>query len=113
MKTAYKTLTAATLLLTLYVCGSSTTTTNDSESPSNTDSTQPVNTAPIADAGMDSEVAVGQAVYLDGQGSSDPDGDELTFQWVIEQLPEDSRAVLIILAISTLMSRAFMSSRCA
>ena len=95
MKTAYKTLTAATLLLTLYGCGSSTTTTHDSESPSNTDSTQPANTAPIADAGMDSEVAVGQAVYLDGQGSSDPDGDELTFQWVIEQLPEDSRAVLI------------------
>ena len=39
------------------------------------------NDAPIANAGDDDTVAEGAAVSLDGRGSSDPEGEELTFAW--------------------------------
>ena len=44
-----------------------------------------VNSPPVADAGPDQTVeqvhAGGAEVYLDGSGSYDPDGDDLTYEW--------------------------------
>ncbi len=40
-----------------------------------------VHNAPIADAGSDQAVLVGETVNFDGAGSRDPDGGELTYSW--------------------------------
>lgn len=50
------------------------------------------NTPPIAAAGPDQAVTVGDVVQLDGTGSSDADGDALTFSWTITQAPIGSAA---------------------
>ncbi len=40
-----------------------------------------VNAAPTADAGPDANAVTGQPVTLDGSGSSDPNGNMITFSW--------------------------------
>ncbi len=54
-----------------------------------------VNQAPVADAGADNTapLACGKdTVNLDGTGSSDPDGDSLSYQWEITSSPSGSTA---------------------
>lgn len=47
----------------------------------------PVNQPPTADAGGPYSVDEGETVELDGTGSSDPDGDALTYSWTITDDP--------------------------
>lgn len=53
-----------------------------------------VNTAPVANAGPDQTVSTGDTVSLNGSGSSDADGDPLTFRWSLTAIPVGSAAVL-------------------
>src|SRR5690606_14940777 len=55
---------------------------------------QPVNAAPVADAGPDIAAAVGDTVQLDGSGSSDADGDTLGYAWTLIVRPNGSGASL-------------------
>jgi hypothetical protein len=52
------------------------------------------NSAPVANAGADQTVRVNDAVQLDGSGSSDVDGDSLTFKWSLVTRPGGSTAIL-------------------
>ncbi len=53
-----------------------------------------LNSAPVAHAGPDQTVPIGQTVQLDGSPSSDVDGDPLTYLWALLAIPEGSTAVL-------------------
>ena len=63
-------------------------------SPPDTVTITTVNSRPTANAGIDSTVAVGATVQLDGSGSSDPDGDDLTYQWSLTSRPQGSNVVV-------------------
>ncbi|MCJ8268279.1 MAG: PKD domain-containing protein, partial [Psychrosphaera sp.] len=52
------------------------------------------NKPPIANAGLDSSTIVGDTVSLSGLGSSDPDGDALTYSWQLTLRPDNSSASL-------------------
>ncbi len=52
------------------------------------------NRPPVANAGPDQTVHVGQTAYLNGGGSSDPDGDALRYAWSFASRPTGSSAAL-------------------
>lgn len=64
----------------------------DSASDRVTVSAAVANVAPMADAGKDQNVKTGQAVTLDGSGSSDANGDMITYHWSFVSRPPGSSA---------------------
>ena len=53
-----------------------------------------VNSPPVANAGPDQTVFVNASVHLNGGGSTDVDGDPLTYQWTLTSVPPGSGAQL-------------------
>ena len=53
------------------------------------------NTLPVAHAGQDLRVNTGVEVVLNGSGSSDADGDTLTYRWTLVSQPAGSSASLL------------------
>jgi hypothetical protein len=53
-----------------------------------------LNSAPVADAGLDQTVFVGDTVTLDGSASSDVEGDALSLFWSLTTIPVGSAASL-------------------
>jgi hypothetical protein len=56
--------------------------------------TLPINAQPVANAGPDQRIAVGQAIHLDGSLSYDPDGQSLGYAWTLTKKPKTSAAAL-------------------
>ena len=54
-----------------------------------------INTAPVANAGPDQTVAVGESATLNGSASSDADGDPLSYAWSLQSRPAGSSASVV------------------
>ncbi len=67
---------------------------HESDPDSVTVNASTVNSAPVADAGSDRNVATGSLVTLDASASSDADGDSFTYSWSLISIPEGSDATL-------------------
>ncbi|MFD2168304.1 YHYH protein [Thalassotalea euphylliae] len=52
------------------------------------------NSVPIANAGSDQAISLGQSITLDGSQSTDADGDALSYSWQIASKPDSSALVL-------------------
>lgn len=52
------------------------------------------NTAPVANAGTNQSITAPRTVNLSGSGSSDPNGDTLTYAWTLTTRPASSAAAL-------------------
>jgi RHS repeat-associated protein len=70
---------------------------NDGLSNSSPDETviSTENSRPVADAGIDQTIGVGDSFNLNGAASNDADGDSLSWQWSNTSQPEDSATSLI------------------
>ena len=53
------------------------------------------NVAPVAEAGRDRMIEAGASALLDASGSTDADGDALTYAWSLVATPEDSFAAVV------------------
>lgn len=53
------------------------------------------NVKPVANSGGNQSVVVGDTVFLNGSGSTDANGDTITYMWSIVSAPAGSTAALI------------------
>ncbi|MCZ8529588.1 PKD domain-containing protein [Alteromonas sp. PRIM-21] len=75
------------LTLSLYGCGGG-------SSSDNSPPQEVQNSPPVANAGNDQDASTGTVVTLNGNASSDADGDTLSYTWSLTSLPSGSNASL-------------------
>lgn len=75
-------------------CGSGSSSDNSTSNPKNVSTVVLVNNAPIANAGEDQIIELGETATLSASASVDPDGDLLTYNWQINTHPKESTASL-------------------
>jgi len=93
--TAFLRLTCVLLLSTLLcACGGGS---GGSSPVAPVDPVEPVDpvSPPLANAGENLAATVGEAVFLDGSDSSDPDFQSLTYSWVLTTVPASSASRLV------------------
>ncbi|MCF6436631.1 YHYH protein [Pseudoalteromonas sp. MMG022] len=73
-------------------CGSSNSQTDTLSSDNSEQPSQTTNRAPVASAGADQNVGIGQTSTLSGSASRDDDGDDLSYQWSMLERPDNSQA---------------------
>ena len=66
------------------------------------------NSPPVANAGPNQSVVAGTTVHLNGSGSTDIDGDSLTYSWAILSMPQGSTATL---SSATLVNPTFLADK--
>lgn len=76
---------------------------DDQSSDDPVDTDQP----PTADAGADQDALVGDTVILDGTGSTDPDGDSISYTWTFTSQPGGSTLVSTDLSDATVAQPTF------
>ena len=59
----------------------------------------PPNTPPVASAGEDQTIVAGDSITLDGRGSSDADGDPLTYSWSLDGVVVGTSDVVMLPAV--------------
>jgi uncharacterized delta-60 repeat protein len=67
------------------------------------------NSAPVADAGIDQNVSIGDMVTLDGSGSTDADGDILSYTWSFNSVPPGSAVVNASLSDTNIVNPTFVA----
>jgi hypothetical protein len=82
------------LFFGLISCGSSDSSGNSSDNSSD-NSSEEANQPPLAIAGSDRTVNIGDVVTLDGTASSDADGDTIEYDWTMISIPTGSAAVIL------------------
>jgi hypothetical protein len=69
------------------------------------------NRPPVANAGMDQRISLGSVAQLSGAGSSDPDGDDLSYNWEITNRPAGSGASLTGTTVQPATAPRFTADR--
>ncbi len=85
---------AGTMLALLFGCGIGSAPNDETGTAGGVNATSTQNSTTTANAGADQAVEVGSFVSLDGSGSSDPDGDALSYSWNIDSSPQGSATTL-------------------
>lgn len=92
--TLYKNIIFVSFLTLLVACGGGGSGGDAGSSATPQQTNTNVNNKPIANSGSDQNKTTNSVVNLDGSGSSDPDGDQISYDWTFVSIPNGSSVTL-------------------